>query len=210
MKISELNNKLLKKLIFPVSSLIISLSLYFIFINSYLKNLATFDETKVNHENSINTLKSNLAVLETAEQKKDKILKLDDGLKSLIPESANPSDTVGLVGKKSEEFRFRTVDENRSVNSPENTKNNLIEIRFNGRSPGMASSISFINSLVRSKVKLIKLTSLELTNVPDELYTRVSFNAFSIFSPSIPNFSMETPLENVFEDEKFMNMLNNF
>jgi hypothetical protein len=117
---------------------------------------------------------------------------------------------VGFIEKKATEFRFRSIDENRSVTSSENDKKKLIEVRFNGRSPGMYSSINFLKSLVLNNSKLVKVVKLELTNVPNELFTRVSFNALSIYSPNPNKLNIETPIENLFQDPNFVNLLKNY
>lgn len=210
MNISETLLKTLNHLIIPIVSMILSLILFFVFINPYNNYLASFDEMKSGYETSINTISKNLAILKRSRDDFSKLEKFDMSLKSLVPDTANPSELVGLIDSKTEEFRFRTIDENRSVTSRENDRNFLIEVRFNGSSPGIVSTNNFLKSLLTDKTKLFKITSLQITNIPEELTTRVSFSAFSIYAPPFPQFSLETPLENVYADEKFTSLLETF
>lgn len=210
MNTSESLNKVLKNLIFPFISLLVSIILYFVFINPYFTYEANFENLKLSLEDSIKVLTSNLATLEKGNEDTAKLENLNTGLKSLVPDSANPSDLVGLIGDKSTEFRFSNVEENRNISSPENDTSRLIQVSFNGRSPGIVSSVNFIKDLTNSQEKLIKITKLELTNNPEELFTRVSFNAFSIYASPVPAYNSETPLVNNFDDAKFIELLNTF
>jgi len=203
-------NKTLKNLIIPIISFFSSVVLFLVFINPYNEYLAEFDNMRGELISTNKILENNLNVLQQATQNKDKLQKLDKDLISLIPDNANPSDLVGFIEKKATEFRFRSIDENRSVTSSENDKKKLIEVRFNGRSPGMYSSINFLKSLVLNNSKLVKVVKLELTNVPNELFTRVSFNALSIYSPNPNKLNIETPIENLFQDPNFVNLLKNY
>jgi len=203
-------NKTLKNLIIPIISFFSSVVLFLVFINPYNEYLAEFDNMRGELISTNKILENNLNVLQQATQNKDKLQKLDKDLISLIPDNANPSDLVGFIEKKATEFRFRSIDENRSVTSSENDKKKLIEVRFNGRSPGMNSSINFLKSLVLNNSKLVKVVKLELTNVPNELFTRVSFNALSIYSPNPNKLNIETPIENLFQDPNFVNLLKNY
>jgi hypothetical protein len=181
-----------------------------VFISPYNSYKDSFGELSLGYNKSIDTLNKNIEVLKKASENKEKLSKLEPALKSLVPDSANASDLVGLVDNEANNFRFRNVDENRNITSTENDSKKLIEVRFNGRSPGMASSINFLKSLTNSKEKLIKITRLELTNIPEELFTRVSFNAFSLYASPAPKSTIESPLDNVFEDSKFNELLNSF
>lgn len=210
MNISAAALKTLKNLVIPLICLLLSLVLYFVFINPYNTYRDSFQDLSNGYTKSIDTLKKNIEILKKASENKEKLVKLEPALKSLVPDSANASDLVGLVDNQANTFRFRNVDENRNITSNENDAKKLIEVRFNGRSPGMASSINFLKSLANSKEKLIKITRLELTNIPEELFTRVSFNAFSLYASPAPRTTTETPLENVFEDQKFIDLLNSF
>lgn len=210
MNISAAALKTLKNLVIPLICLLLSLVLYFVFINPYNTYRDSFQDLSNGYTKSIDTLKKNIEILKKASENKEKLVKLEPALKSLVPDSANASDLVGLIDKQANTFRFRNVDENRNITSNENDAKKLIEVRFNGRSPGMASSINFLKSLANSKEKLIKITRLELTNIPEELFTRVSFNAFSLYASPAPRTTTETPLENVFEDQKFIDLLNSF
>jgi hypothetical protein len=210
MKITETTLKTLKNLITPLVCLIVSLVLYFVFISPYNSYKSTFENLKSDYERSISNLNSNLVVLKKASENKEKLEKLSPALKSLVPDTANASDLVGLIDKEANNFRFRSVDENRNITSNENDAKKLIEVRFNGRSPGMASSINFLKKLATNNEKLIKITRLELTNIPEELFTRVSFNAFSIYSSTAPKTNIEDPLLNVFEDSKFNSLVSSF
>lgn len=210
MKISVNLSKTLKNLVIPIVSLISCIALFLIFITPYDEYVADFSRMKSNLETTNNNLSSNLKILEQTRQNKDKINKLKNSLVSLVPDTANPSDLVGLIDKNSNEYRFRTVDENRSMGNPENDKNKLMEVRFNGKSPGMNSSINFLKSLLINKSKLVKIIKLELTNVPEELFTRVSFNAFSIYASPPVKESIETPLEDLFADPEFMKILGTY
>jgi len=178
MNYSESLNKILKNLLFPLISFLVIVVLYFVFINPYFTYQSNFESIKNGYEKSNETLKENLILLEKVNSDIEKLRKLETGLISLVPDSANPSDLVGLIEKTSTEFRFGSVDENRNITSIENDKKQLIQVSFNGKSPGIVSSVSFIKSLLSSKTKLIKITKLQLTNNPEELHTRVSFNAF--------------------------------
>jgi hypothetical protein len=210
MNLSDAALKTLKNLIVPFVSFILILVLYFIFIGPYSTYAFSFPELKSKNELSIKILTTNLEIIQKASENKEKLQKLDTSLISLVPDSANASDLVGLIDKNANEYRLRTVDENRNVTNQENDKNRLIEVRFNGKAPGMGSSINFLKSMVTNNQKLIKISKLDLTNVPEELYTRISFNAFSIYSSPIPAYSTETPIENIFEDKKFIDLLNTF
>lgn len=210
MNISAATLKTLKNLIIPFVSLLLSLVLYFIFISPFNTYRNSFQDLSNSYAKSIDTLKKNIEILKKASENKDKLSKLEPALKSLVPDSANASDLVGLIDNQANTFRFRNVDENRNITSTENDSKKLIEVRFNGRSPGMASSINFLKSLSSSKEKLIKITRLELTNIPEELFTRVSFNAFSLYASPAPRTTVDTPLDNVFEDQKFNELLNSF
>ncbi len=210
MNISAAALKTLKNLVIPLICLLLSLVLYFVFINPYNTYRDSFQDLSNGYTKSIDTLKKNIEILKKASENKEKLVKLEPALKSLVPDSANASDLVGLIDKQANTFRFRNIDENRNITSNENDAKKLIEVRFNGRSPGMASSINFLKSLANSKEKLIKITRLELTNIPEELFTRVSFNAFSLYASPAPRTTTETPLENVFEDQKFIDLLNSF
>jgi len=210
MNISAAALKTLKNLVIPLICVLLSLVLYFVFINPYNTYRDSFQDLSNGYTKSIDTLKKNIEILKKASENQEKLVKLEPALKSLVPDSANASDLVGLIDKQANTFRFRNIDENRNITSNENDAKKLIEVRFNGRSPGMASSINFLKSLANSKEKLIKITRLELTNIPEELFTRVSFNAFSLYASPAPRTTTETPLENVFEDQKFIDLLNSF
>jgi hypothetical protein len=210
MKVGDSFVKILKNLIFPFVSALISIVLFFIFINPFYTYRDSFESLKLENEQTISVLTNNLKILEQVSANREKLDKLSPALKSLIPDSANASDLVGLIDKEANNFRFRSIEENRNVTGVENDQKRLIEVRFNGRSPGMVSSINFLNSLNTNQEKIIKISTLELTNVPDELYTRVSFNAFSIYASPLPRTSVETPLINLFENPKFNNLLNSF
>jgi len=208
MNISETLLKTLKHLIFPLISLLISLVLYFVFISPFSSYISSFETLRQSYEKSNSNLQANIKVLEKVRNNQENILKLQENLKSLVPESANPSEITGLIDNQADAFRFRSTDENRSITSAENDRNKLIEVRYNGRSPGVASSINFLKALTINNEKLIKITRLELTNNPEELFTRISFNAFSIFSQATPKVSNETPIIDLFEDSNFMKLLN--
>jgi hypothetical protein len=210
MNISETLLKTLNHLLIPIISLVLSLVLYFVFINPYNSYSASFDAMMNSYEKSNQELENNLKVLNQASEKKEKLEKFNSNLRSLVPDSANPSDVVGMIDKNANNLKFRTIDENRSISSQENDKKRLIEVRFNGRSPGIATSINFLKSLTTDRGKLIKITKVELTNIPEELFTRVSFNAYSIFAPPAVNVAVETPIQNVFADEKFVKLLDSF
>lgn len=210
MKINENLLKTIKNLIFPSVSLIISLVLYFVFVVPFNNYQNSFPALKSDYENSIKILSSNLIVLKKANESSEKLSKLLPILRSLVPDSANPSDIVGEIINNASESRLRSVDENRSITNPENDKKKLMEVRFNGRFPGMASSISFLKEIATSKEKLIKISRLELTNIPEELFTRVSFNAFSIYAGATPKKPFESPIEDLFSDSKFMELFNSF
>lgn len=207
---SETINKILKNLIFPFVSILVIIALYFVFINPYFNYQRNFESIKSGYENSNEILKTNLALLEKVNSSAEKLAKLDIALQSLVPDTANPSDLVGLIDKTSSEFRFGSVDENRNITSIENDRNQVIQVSFNGKSPGIVSSVGFIKSLATSKTKLIKITKLQLTNNPEELHTRVSFNAFSIYANPVPLSTPETPIVDYFEDPKFIELLNSF
>jgi hypothetical protein len=210
MNYSNTLNKILKNLLAPFLCFLTSITLYFIFISPYFSYLGNFDSMKSGYENSIKTLSNNLSILDKVSQNLSKLEKMDTALKSLVPDSANPSDLVGLIDKTSTDFRFGSVEENRNISSSENDKNQLIQVSFNGKSPGIVSSVSFIKSLLNSELKLIKITQLQLTNNPEELHTRVSFNAFSVFAPPLPAYTSETPLDDFFVDSNFNEFLNSF
>jgi len=184
--------------------------LYFVFIRPYTVYADSFLDLKSKNELSIKTLTNNLEIIQKASENKEKLQKFDTALVSLVPESANASDLVGLIDRNANEFRLRTVDENRNITNQDNDKKRLIEVRFNGKAPGMGSSINFLKSMVTNNQKLIKISKLELTNVPEELYTRISFNAFSIYASPTPSYTIETPIEDLFLDTKFNEMLNSF
>lgn len=210
MNFSETLLKTLNHLLIPIISFVLSLVLFFIFINPYNSYSSSFEQMKSSYEKTNQELKDNLVLLNQASTKKEKLEKFNSNLKSLVPDSANPSDVVGMIDKNANNLKFRAIDENRSISSQENDRKKLIEVRFNGRSPGIATSINFLKSLATDRNKLIKITKVELTNIPEELFTRVSFNAYSIFATPVSTVTIETPIDNVFADEKFVKILDSF
>ncbi len=196
--------KLLNDLIVPLISITISIILFFIFISPYLTLNSSFKKDKVNFEVMITDLDAKKKILENTRTNLETLKRYETRLNSLVPTDANASDLVGVLDSLSRVYNFTAVEENKNVVSPENAKNRISEVRFNGKTAGMLSAVNYISEIYGYPTKVFNITKLEITNNYDEQFTRVSFNAISNYSPDKGVVNVESPVLDFINNKAFI------
>ena len=197
-------SKLLNDLIIPLISLTLILVLFFVFINPYLTLSRTFKTDKPMLEKETLDLSLKKDILTRTKAESEKLRKYESVLNSLVPNDANASDLVGVLDILSRATNFSTVEENKNIVSNENSKKRLNEVKFNGKTTGMTSAVTFIEKVTSYPTKIFNINKLEITKNFDDKFTRVSFSALSAYNPDKAVVNVDSPVVDYLNDKDFL------
>jgi len=200
----------LKYFIFPVVSLISIIVIYVLLILPYLTTKSELDSTREVKNSQIKTYEEKLAILKNASSKKDELNLYQQKLIKLVPNEDSPAPLVAHLDSKANEFKFNKIEDNKNIADKNLSEKGLIEAMFNGRTAGPLSALNFLTSLNNNQEKIINIRDLELYDDRANKYYRVSFVARTIFNKNKPVVSIDTPVPDVLNDEKFVNFMKNF
>lgn len=199
--------KFLNQLIIPIVSFVLTVTMFFIFIGPYLSAKSVFNQEQSDLKAKISLLEEKGKILTKARENKEKLVSYRDQLNKVVPRDANASDLVGVLDVLSKANNFTNVEENKNVISLENSKNRVVEIRFNGRTTSVANALKFLEDIQNYSSKQFSLNKIELTANPEDKFTRISFNSYSTFNPDTANYSAELPVVDVLNNKNLVENL---
>ena len=193
----------LKYFIFPIISIISIVTIYLILISPYLTVKIELDTNRVSKNDLIKVYETKLSILQKAKARKDDLNKYSQILNELVPSDESPAPLVGYIDSMAAKFNFNKIDENKNVADKDLSKNNLIAVRFNGRTVGTLSALNYLSALNNGKKMIINLSNIELFDDKENMYYRVSFMAKSIFNKNKIVSNIDTPVYDLMNDKQF-------
>lgn len=149
----------------------------------------------------IDILKKNKDIVVKARTSSVELQKVSDQLITYVSTNPNPALVSGILQELALKNNFTNVDENRNI---EGSEQNLIQVRFNGRAPGLTTTANFLNQIDASKDSLYAVFNLDISGTSgDTEFTRVSFTTQTIYdtSKNISNFL--TPIPDVLSSQSY-------
>jgi hypothetical protein len=192
-----------KSLIIPFVCVLASIVLYVIFISPYSFIEQTFGSSKAALESDIAILEKNRAILVSSREQIEPLQKVSDQLVKYVSPNPNPALVSGILQDFAVQTNFTLVEENRNVEVDPSQGQNIIEVRFNGRTIGVTSAVNFLNLINSTKDSLYAIRNLEIFRNQDEDFTRVSFLTQTIYDSSAAKLDPLSPLPNILDREDF-------
>lgn len=192
-----------KSLIIPAICLITSLVLYVIFISPYSFIQETFGSSKEALESDISILRKNREILVQTREQIEPLKKASEQLTKFVSPNPNPALVSGILQDFASRTNFTLIEENRNVEVDPALAQNIIEVRFNGRTIGVTSAVNFLNLINSTKDSLYAIRNLEIFKNQDEDFTRVSFLTQTIYDSSTVKLDPLSPIPNILEREDF-------
>jgi len=192
-----------KSLIIPFVCIIVSITLYAIFISpsAYIQDIS--GSTKESLSKDISILERNRQILIQSREQKESLEKVSNQLTKYVSPNPDPAFVSGILQDYALQTNFTLVDENRNVESEASEARTIIQVRFNGRTIGVTSAVNFLNLINSTKDSLYAIRNLEIFRNQDEDFTRVSFLTQTIFDSSVAKLDILSPIPNILEREDF-------
>jgi hypothetical protein len=202
--------EILKNTIVPASCFILSVVLFFIFVSPFQRYSSNFDSLEQSLSSEIDILKKNKDLVVKARTSSVELQKVSDQLITYVSTNPNPALVSGILQELALKNNFTNVDENRNI---EGSEQNLIQVRFNGRAPGLTTTANFLNQIDASKDSLYAVFNLDISGISgDTEFTRVSFTTQTIYDTSKNISDFLTPIPDVLSSQsysRFRGKLNN-
>jgi len=192
-----------KSLIIPFVCIIVSITLYAIFISPYAYIQDISGSTKESLSKDISILERNRQILIQSREQKESLEKVSNQLTKYVSPNPDPAFVSGILQDYALQTNFTLVDENRNVESEASEARTIIQVRFNGRTIGVTSAVNFLNLINSTKDSLYAIRNLEIFRNQDEDFTRVSFLTQTIFDSSVAKLDILSPIPNILEREDF-------
>jgi len=198
--------EILKNTIVPASCLILALILFVIFIAPYQRYSSEFESKEQSLKSEIEVLSKNKDILVKARDSKDDLDKVLEQLNLFVPSERKPAIVSDILQNLGTANNF-IIDVNQVAESSEA---NLIEVRFNGRAPGLTTTANFLSQIDSTKNSLYAVFNLALNEQPDSQITRVSFTTQTIFDTSKSVNNVLTPIPDILTSENYIRFRDKF
>lgn len=198
--------EILKNTIVPASCLILALILFVIFIAPYQRYSSEFESKEQSLKSEIEVLSKNKDILVKARDSKEDLDKVLEQLNIFVPSERKPAIVSDILQNLGTANNF-IIDVNQVAESSEA---NLIEVRFNGRAPGLTTTANFLSQIDSTKNSLYAVFNLALNEQPDSQITRVSFTTQTIFDTSKSVNNVLTPIPDILTSENYIRFRDKF
>lgn len=198
--------EILKNTIVPASCLILALILFVIFIAPYQRYSTEFESKEQSLKSEIEVLSKNKDILVKARDSKEDLDKVLEQLNIFVPSERKPAIVSDILQNLGTANNF-IIDVNQVAESSEA---NLIEVRFNGRAPGLTTTANFLSQIDSTKNSLYAVFNLALNDQPDSQITRVSFTTQTIFDTSKSVNNVLTPIPDILTSENYIRFRDKF
>jgi len=194
--------EILKNTIVPASCFILSIVLFFIFVAPFQRYSSNFDSLEQSLRSEIDILNKNKNLVVKARESSSELQRVSDQLITYVSTNPNPALVSGILQELALKNNFSNVDENRNI---EGSEQNLIQVRFNGRAPGLTTTANFLNQIDATKDSLYAVFNLDINGISEEAqFIRVSFTTQTIYDTSKTISNFLTPIPEVIDTNSYL------